>query len=126
MLNAFTILGLAWLALSVSALRASRAIAASLPTSSHWRSAHRLLWLPGLALGVASLFIAISYTARVPYTLYGFPFQAFGIDARGRDFVGIFTLPLMLADIVCWFGLPHAVYWLARRSSESGLASGAN
>jgi len=126
MFYVLAILGVLWLAFSVAACRSTLAITTSLPASSRWRAGRNYLWLPGLSLGIASLFIGIRYAARVPYIAYGLPFQVFAIDVTGRDYVGIISLPYLLMDLFCWVGLAHAAYWLAfRLKFKANLTSGA-
>jgi hypothetical protein len=126
MFIAVTILGVIWLVLSLIARHANRSFIASLPASSRWLTSYKFLWLLGVLLGVASIFIAYPYTADKRYMVYGFPFLAYAFDAAGSDYAGVLTLPFMLCNFLCWFFLPHVGFWLASRmASKAGHANGA-
>jgi len=123
MLIAFMIFGAVWFALSVRAWRLNKTLAASLPTASPWRKAYRFWWLLGLLLGVASYFIAFPVTTSERYVVHGFPFPAYAFDAAGHDYVGLLTLPFMLANFVCWFLAAHFCFWLASRRAAPRIGA---
>jgi hypothetical protein len=110
--------GVAWLAFSISAWLANRALAAALPLSSRWRALYRYWWVCGLLLGVASYFIAFPYTTSERYIVHGFPFPAYAFDASGHDYVGFLTGPFMLINFMCWFFAAHIGFWLSARRSH--------
>ena len=56
-------------------------------------------------------------------TALGFPFFAAWFDERGRDFVGLITLPALLGNAVVWFLVPQAVLAFFARK-RSGLDGG--
>ena len=123
MFIAFMVMGVALLVVSVLAWRGNRALAGSLPSTSRWRAAYRLWPLLGLLLGVVGFFVHFSYTTSERYTVYGFPFPAYALDASGHDYVGFITLPLMLINFACWFLLVHLAFWLSARRLSHGHAS---
>jgi hypothetical protein len=117
MFLALMIFGAGWLVFALLAWRANRMFAASPSASPKWRAAYRCWWLPGLLLGVASVFIAFPYTTSERYVVHGFPFPAYAFDSMGHDYVGVMTLPFMAINFACWTLAIHVALWLAARYS---------
>ena len=74
--------------------------------SGLWRNRRRIAWVTGLALGVLSLW---SQYPLAGGTVAGIPFFAAWFDARGRDYVGVNTLPALVGNMAFWFLLPQLV-----------------
>ena len=68
-----------------------------------------------MILGCAGFFIAIPYTTSERYVVYGFPFMAFALDARGHDYIGLLTLPAIAGNFLSALFSVHLGYWLAGR-----------
>ena len=95
-------------------------------------SLRRWVWvclLLGVLLGAASwpLTFWMGYPIHVDAEVgrvVGFPFFVAYFDSEGRDYVGVLTMPGVVANCLFWFLLPQlVVYLFARKSaSEHGIA----
>jgi hypothetical protein len=56
--------------------------------------------------------------------IVGFPFFVAYFDSEGRDYVGVLTMPGVIANALFWFVAPQLVlYFIIRRSpAENGQA----
>jgi len=95
--------------------------------ASTWR---RWLWLSlllGVLLGAASwpLTYWMGYPIHVEAEVgrvVGFPFFVAYFDSEGRDYVGTFTMPGVIANGLFWFIVPQLVLYLLLRRSLAGNA----
>src|SRR5579871_829283 len=103
------LLALAGIALLVWAIRSfifvRRTLAVDdLPKS--WRRRRFIALIFGLVLGVSTLWHAYPLNGG---SVAGVPFMAAWFDSKGRDYVGLITLPAMLGNLVFWFLAPQIV-----------------
>lgn len=82
----------------------------------------------GLVIGMASW--PGTYFMGYPYSsgnesgrVVGIPFMAAFFDREGRDYVGPYTMPAVVANIIFWFFVPQIILFVySRRKKVKGCA----
>ena len=114
-----TVVVLAFLGLGGMVVGTWALVAAFLPTSQFQQYSHWWLWRSAmLVVGVLSGWATWRFPLVLGYHrtfddgrwwFAGLPFFEACFDSRGRDFIGEFTLPAAIGNVVFWFLVPQIV-----------------
>jgi len=85
--------------------------------------------LSGLIIGMASwpgtYFMGYPYSSgRETGRVVGIPFMVAFFDSEGRDYVGPYTMPAVIANIIFWFFVPQIILfiYLRLKKEQAGQA----
>jgi hypothetical protein len=97
---------------------------------------HRSLFIGLLFLGIVFGFASLCFTNMIgcpaqsgkgeTWTIFGVPFFTVVFDSEGRDYVGPFTFPAVIANSIFWTLVPQMILFFMRcpkKKTEQGAAA---
>ena len=119
-------IGVLLLAVEAFATWKNRRLAQRATSAKRWCLFYRWRYVGGAILAVASVFMGYPmYVDAERYWVVGVPFFVAAFDSSGTDFVGPFTVPLLVANAVVWLLFPNLLLWCWAVMKKVGVAQGA-
>jgi hypothetical protein len=113
--------GLMVLALEIFASRRNRTTAQAPNVVVAWRFVHKWRLLFGIPLAVASFFMGYPTSGGgEEYKVIGVPFLVAAFDSAGRDYIGLLSVPSLVANALLWLFLPAVALWVWSRFFKWG------
>lgn len=113
--------GLMVLALEIFASRRNHITAQAPDVVAAWRFAHKWLLLFGIPFAVASFFMGYPTSGEgEKYEVIGVPFLVAAFDSAGRDYVGLLSVPSLVANALLWLFVPAVALWVWSRFFNQG------